>query len=329
VMGYCEVLLCWQISPCPLHDGAVAREASQTAQSFGYSSMHVVIDKKQHTMSTCLSQQAPSITSRTLRAPLAGFVLFDVLSGPECTALQAQLQQHGLQYEFWNPQAPEKRDLRNAETLEVRDESLADEIWQRVKDFVEQRIVVGDDDDRFECGLEGTWVACGINPVMLYGRYAEGCHFSPHSDGNNVIDFNNRSLYTVIIYLTTCPDGGSTNLFSEHHEFLVDDEGRKRFPIHAVTDSAQVTQGSLLAFRQDHLHEGEPVGPGCEKVIIRTDVMYTRIPPVCVDETGLEAYRLYNLAQVLEGQGKYPEASATYKQANRLSPLLAKMLRFV
>jgi hypothetical protein len=117
--------------------------------------------------------------------------------------------------------------------------------------------------------------------------------------------------------------------FSEHHAFEIDEKGRKRYPKDVVTDSAQVIMGSLLAFRQDHLHEGEPVGAGSEKVIIRTDVMYTRVPPVCVDANGLEAYRLFNLAQTLEGQGKYPEASASYKQASRLSPQLSKMLRFV
>jgi leukotriene-A4 hydrolase len=177
--------------------------------------MHVVIDKKQHQMdgSRCLSTDQPLVTSRSLRSPLAGFVLSNVLSKMECLNLRTQLQHHGLQYEFWNLEAPEKKDLRNAETLEVLDEGLAKQIWSRIESCVESSIVIGDDDDRFECGLAGTWIACGVNPVMLYGRYAEGCHFSPHSDGNNVLDFNNRSLYTVIIYLTDCPDGGSTNLF--------------------------------------------------------------------------------------------------------------------
>jgi hypothetical protein len=30
-------------------------------------------------------------------------------------------------------------------------------------------------------GLEGTWKAVGINPVLLFGRYTGGAHFSPHT----------------------------------------------------------------------------------------------------------------------------------------------------
>ena len=44
----------------------------------------------------------------------------------------------------------------------------------------------------------------GLNPILLFGRYEEGGHFAPHTDGNTIIDFNHRSLRSVIIYLSDC-----------------------------------------------------------------------------------------------------------------------------
>lgn len=74
----------------------------------------------------------------------------------------------------------------------------------------------------------GEWVATGINPCLLFGRYLQGGHFAPHTDGCTVIDFNNRTLYTVIIYLNDClvfglslmhlihsQGGGETHLMKE------------------------------------------------------------------------------------------------------------------
>lgn len=349
---YCDFLVCARLAPCPVHltpqsqlssdSSTTATDSpSTTASSAASMYMHMVVDKKQHQMraQSVSPELTPTVSARPLKEPLAGCVLSNVLTREECVNLRQELQQQGFQYEFWNMDAPEKKDMRNADTIEVLDEHLASVLWQRISPHLkgeEKKIVIIDDnnmeeaDDRFECGLEGEWVACGINPVMLYGRYLEDCHFSPHSDGNNVIDFNNRSLFTVLVYLTDCLDGGSTNLFQDSQQQLeVDSKGRKRFPAHAITDFAQVRMGNVLIFRQDHLHEGEPVGKGCEKVIIRTDVMFTRVPPACNDQNGLDAYALYLKAQSLEGEGKFAEASFAYKQASKLCPQLAKMLRFV
>eukprot|EP00045_Choanoeca_perplexa_P006250 m.53217 g.53217 ORF g.53217 m.53217 type:complete len:65 (+) comp13540_c1_seq6:515-709(+) len=60
--------------------------------------------------------------------------------------------------------------------------------------------------------MEGEWQAVGVNEHLLFARYNDGGHFSPHTDGNNIIDFNYRSMYTLLIYLNTCADGGESKL---------------------------------------------------------------------------------------------------------------------
>ena len=45
-----------------------------------------------------------------------------------------------------------------------------------------------------------------------------------------------------------------------------------------------------MVFSQDTPHEGVPVGAGREKEIIRTDVMYRRVPPVFDDAVGKDLH---------------------------------------
>jgi hypothetical protein len=92
------------------------------------------------------------------------------------------------------------------------------------------------------------------------------------------VDWNRRSLYSVIIYLNSCAGGGRTRLLvlSPGQAYSLDDAGRFRAPDDAIVDSAPVKAGSALLFYQTVVHEGEPVGAGCEKFIIRTDLMFER-----------------------------------------------------
>ena len=58
----------------------------------------------------------------------------------------------------------------------------------------------------------------------------------------------------------------------------------------------------------------------CEEVIIRTDVMYRRVPPVFDHEVGVRAYDLHRQAQAAEGEGNHMEAMRLYRHCRRLCP---------
>ncbi|CAD7962345.1 unnamed protein product [Amoebophrya sp. A120] len=55
--------------------------------------------------------------------------------------------------------------------------------------------------DDYELDLQGEWLLDSINPTWLFARYKNGGHFSPHTDGTTMFDFNTRTLYTVLVYL--------------------------------------------------------------------------------------------------------------------------------
>jgi hypothetical protein len=207
---------------------------------------------------------------------LDAFILHNVFSSEECEVLRAKTE--AMQYTFWNQGAPDKKDFRNVDTVEVNDPEFAEAIWKRIEHVVTKEVTIVEDEIRWERGLQGSWRAVGVNEHLLFARYGSGGHFSPHTDGYTIVDLNKRSLFSLLIYLNDCPTGGTTRMFvpDEHaaHVFHSDEGGRMRWAEEKMAALAPVRTGTALAFYQNIPHEGEPVGEGCSKYIIRTDIMF-------------------------------------------------------
>ena len=290
-------------------------------------------------LAAALSDSARAcITARRLCAPLDGAVLAGVLSPSECGVLRTEAASLG--FSFWAPErSADASAFRSADTVEVTCPEVAAALWERVRKHLPSRLVLGDgressDDGAVERGLAGTWEACGVNDVLLFSRYRPGGHFSPHTDGNTVVDLNTRSLYSLLVYLNTCGGGGETTLFVPPPDapadctrlFSRDGAARLRWPPAWAADAAAAVEGSVLCFRQDVAHEGAPVHDGCEKLIIRTDLMFRRVPPLCDDGAGREAYRLWGEANEAEAAGEAMRAMGLFRQSARASPEFASLM---
>ena len=348
---------------------AAANTKTDEAGSLFDPNGHRVVDKQQHTragarFAACLAggaaaaawpaldaAQGARVTRRQCEGGLDAFILSNVLTPDECDALVARaeaLRDPG--FAFWDPDA-RRADFRSADTVEVGSEELAARLWARIKGAAavgaNADAAITPEQSRWERELDGAWRAYGVNADMLFARYRGGGHFSPHTDGFNVVDFDRRSLYSVIVYLNDCHDGGQTNLLkladtegadgavgrdSDAATFRRDGEGRFRSRDCQFVDACPVRKGTALLFFQDVVHEGEPVGDGAEheKYIIRTDLMFARHPKVVATDRDREAYALLLRAQALERadgaegrKARLDEAVRLYKRVIRLSPKLA------
>ena len=267
------------------------------------------------------------------KRPLEGldaFVLQDVLTAEQCSELRRRSEAAG--YSFWNASA--KKDFRSAFTVEVHSEELAGFIWNRIKDQVVQSVnITKEDSRRWMRDVEGEWVAYGVNPSLVLARYRDGGHFSPHTDGYTIVDFNKRSLYSLLLYLNDCESGGATRLFPVEacgQQFTLDGGGRFRWAEDSVCFSCPCAEGTALAFYQDIPHEGEPVySKESEKYIIRTDIMYRRKEPICDKPRDLQAYKLFREAELLEADGECQQAAGLFRRAFKMSPDLAEVMGFV
>jgi prolyl 4-hydroxylase len=168
------------------------------------------------------------------------FVIDDVLSAEECTALIRRAEDHGFELAPITTAKSFKVDLetRNNDRVIFDDVDLANLLWSRVHHEIPQ-IVVGRQ-------------AIGLNERLRLYRYAQGQRFSWHSDGAFRREKGEMSLLTFMIYLNDGYTGGETRF-----------EGTK----------VVGRTGMALVFHHGVVHEGAEVTEG-QKYALRSDVMY-------------------------------------------------------
>src|SRR5262249_52766950 len=127
-----------------------------------------------------------------------------------------------------------------------------------------------------------------------------------HGDGNFVRSEDERSFYTVNIYLNST-HGGPTRFLQR---------GGNGVSLHEV----QPKPGLALIFRHPIYHDGAPLKSGL-KYIVRSDIVYKRRPSDPEEaarqqeEREAEALKAYTMATELEDSNQHQKAVAWYKKA--------------
>jgi hypothetical protein len=270
------------------------------------------------------------------------FYLDNALSLAECERLRSAVDGSEA-LTFWSPQGRDNEDVRrfrDADTIEVDSQRIADVLWQRLKlvigKHMELCITVTDDqnDPEWERELIGRWEPSNFNHDLLFARYPAGGAFAPHTDGRAVHNFNVRSFYSVIVFLNTIPngDGGGTRFYTadavKQLAAHTNADGKVHWSSEASFATAEVdaVSGRLLIFHQSLVHEGVPPRSPYLKYIIRSDVMLTRTPAICDSPADCEAYRIFKHAEDLAEQGRVNEAVPLFKRALKLSPEMARIM---
>ena len=130
------------------------------------------------------------------------------------------------------------------------------------------------------------WEPTGINPLFRFIRYKDKGKLVAHYDAPYVQDSENRSLMSLVIYLTpgnSDDTRGSTRfvkdsqLWTPVDKMNFDDWDRCADPSE-VLEYVNPTMGDALLFDHRLLHDSEPLdSTDREKIIIRTDIMFRRI----------------------------------------------------
>jgi predicted 2-oxoglutarate/Fe(II)-dependent dioxygenase YbiX len=177
------------------------------------------------------------------------FVVADLLSAEECATCIERSESLG--YEEALVTSPSGQvlhtDVRNNERVVFDDPELAEELWQRIADFV-------------PAGMEA-YQAVGVYERFRCYRYDPGQQFDWHQDGPVERDNGEQSFWTFMIYLNEGFEGGETSFNDSYSDEPFDD--------FQVVPQA----GMALFFVHTVHHKGEPVFRG-RKYVLRTDVMY-------------------------------------------------------
>ena len=134
----------------------------------------------------------------------------------------------------------------------------------------------------------------------------------------------------MLIYLNQCTDGGATQLLdgAGGNTSTVDAQSGARVArTDAVVHTIRPELGRALVYYHQTLHAGEPVGAGCAKYCLRTDVMYERRPPICTEPKDVKAFELIVAARAKEAAGEPMEALPLYMRAKKLSDGIARAYR--
>lgn len=161
---------------------------------------------------------------------------------------------------------------------------LADYLWSRVAPHLDNPLVASDD-PQVDIEPGSIWRPIGVSPLMRFIRYDQGGLLVPHYDAPFAYNETQMTLKSLVLYADNQSiNGGATR-------FMHDDRLDDPVAIRDLTDRTELAKpedviesvnpdvGSVVVFDHRILHDSEPVesaGPHGRKVIVRTDVVYSK-----------------------------------------------------
>lgn len=173
--------------------------------------------------------------------------------------------------------------------------SLTETIIDRCKDFIPQSVYDDNLDKSYKDKNYYYWNQPEINNNWRVVRYPPSYGgMKKHLDTSYVVSINDKSIFTIMIYLTDNDDGGTQ--FSN------------------ITIYPKI--GRLIIFEQKLLHEGLP--NKTEKCFVRSEIMYKRFKSIN-SKGDVEAFEVYQKA--LEENDTELEKKA-FKQSTLLESMV-------
>lgn len=165
---------------------------------------------------------------------------------------------------------------------------LADQLWNRLKTnefFTWPWHIMSDTiaTDWWQDGPYRKWVPVGVSPMLRFMKYEkDGQHYAHYDAGYIYPDPHYRTLKSIVIYLTTNEDSGSTRFIKDGQEKLAvwDRDHRdwtRETAEEEILAKSYPKEGSILVFNHRLCHDVETFkGPG-DRIIIRGDIIYKAV----------------------------------------------------
>jgi prolyl 4-hydroxylase len=168
------------------------------------------------------------------------FTISDFFTSEDCESMILRSENYGYEAATVETEKGKKiiADVRNNQRILWSDEILAGKLWNRVKEFVPEKI--------------GNSKAIGLNELFRFYKYEPGQKFKKHIDESFIRNDEEASYYTFMIYLNDGYEGGETTF----DNLVVKGE-----------------KGMAIIFLHSLPHEGAEVIKGV-KYVLRTDIMY-------------------------------------------------------
>lgn len=187
------------------------------------------------------------------------FTIDDLLTPAQCNVLIKKTNK--MNYSSVTDEYPE--DYRKCERIICKSHNLASLLWSALIPHLTRSDV--ENIKPFGFGASsGIWRPTHLNEAIRFTRYRNGDFFHCHRDGAYVKSTENRSVYTIMIYLNDAKSkdfkGGETVFYSlpnkeESQKLFFDDDDLKN----AMSVTIKPKKGMAVIFNHDIWHRGNPV----------------------------------------------------------------------
>lgn len=124
------------------------------------------------------------------------------------------------------------------------------------------------------------WEFVGVNPLLRFIKYRSGGELVPHYDAPYIANDKERTLVTMVIYLTNNKSGKTRFIRDPQEKIPVAERVLDDWEEHAKAEdiifSIYPEAGKIALFDHRVIHDSEEL-KGEEKIIIRTDLVFRKV----------------------------------------------------
>eukprot|EP01084_Bolivina_argentea_P019046 35440_1 len=269
----------------------------------------------------------------------------NILTNFECDSILNKIKNYESNMQSMKHKYDE--NIRNSDRLLIIDQSFSTFLWKRLENLLNKICenhslsIVPLGFDVLTIGTEKEWKLHGINDGIRINRYKcnSNHQFSYHKDAQYCSSADERSIYSLVIYLNHNFIGGETKFYFENNDkknnlindYTIKDEitnfgGIDNYEMHTIKPK----KGCAVLFSHALIHCGcrvktNNINNDLYKYILRTDIIVKRISKrkgfaVSSDESKyyLKCLNYFRNAQQFELNGNKKQANIFYEKSLNL-----------
>jgi hypothetical protein len=262
------------------------------------------------------------------------FTLKNLLSKEECE----EIMKTTTEKKFNDLKKQYLEETRDSSRLCVLDSELSTLLWKRINKIIRK--------DHLEMNFSpigfntsGFWEPCRVNECFRISKYESPSKgFASHFDNQFTTSFDEKSVFSLIIYLNEEFKGGETVIYEEN--LLNVDKEIVSETFEGITISKEIEMnggissykkhviepeiGKGVIFNHQLLHSGDPLLGGT-KYILRTDIVFQK--KLCLNS--IFHYKLFNRCTELFQNAQQEELQQNKEKSNELYEKSLSIRRYV
>ena len=202
----------------------------------------------------------------------------------QCNVIISMLDENNwisVGFDGYKNSALERISNKGSQRQTAHDQALAEYVWSKLREVLPAIKNINEQElsDADGCSV---WRALGISPLFRFIKYTKGDLLIPHYDAPYRYDDKTTTLVSLVIYLTSHNDEGGETRFIKDPQIELLSEERNYDDWNRIANEDEVIYKNVChkgeALLMDHriLHDSSEFTGAEYKLIIRTDVVYTK-----------------------------------------------------